>query len=165
MDGMIGIGVAHCHMANGTIIIIQGTHLGSVWLTRADGVPSKVDMVMSDNEEEFFGGDFGEACKQQCVKQGFTNADSPKQNGEVERAHCIIQNVGLVACIQAPIIFPHVQLPPTKSLWAEAVHWACDALNHTANTANLGKKSPPEMGYETAAPASPHPFLRPAYCR
>ena len=73
-------------------------------------------------------------CKQFCIKQEFTNADSPKQSGVVERALGIIQNAALAACIQAPIIFPLVQLPPTESLWAEAVHWACDALNHTATT-------------------------------
>ena len=65
----------------------------------------------------------------------------------------------------APIIFPHVQLPPTKSLWVEAIHWANDVLNHTATTANPGNKSPHEMWYETAVHASPHPFLCPAYCR
>ena len=103
--------------------------------------------------------------KQHCIKQEFTNADSPKQNGVIERALGIIQNAGLAACIQLPIIFPHVQLPPTKSLWAGAVHWACDALNHTATTANPENKSPHEMWYWTAAPASPHPFRRPAYRR
>ena len=60
--------------------------------------------------------------KQHCIKQEFTNADSPKQNGVIERALGIIQNAGLAACIQLPIIFPHVQLPPTKSLCTEAVH-------------------------------------------
>ncbi|CAN0386005.1 unnamed protein product, partial [Laminaria digitata] len=103
---------------------------------RADGVPSKVEIVRSDNGGEFFGGEFGEVCKQFCIKQEFTNADSPKQNGVVERALGIIQNAGLAACIQAPKIFPRVQLPPTKSPWAEAVHCACDALNHTATTPN-----------------------------
>ena len=112
---------------------------------RADGVPSKVEIVRSDNGREFFGGEFGEVRKQHCIKQEFTNADSPKQNGVVERALGIIQNAGLAACIQAPIIFPHIQLPPTKSMWAEAVHWACDALNHAATTANPGNKSSHEM--------------------
>ena len=106
-----------------------------------------------------------ERCKQHCIKQEFTNADSPKQNGVVERAQRIIQNAGHAACIQAPIIFPQVELPPTKSLWAEAVHWACDALNHTATTADPGNTSPHEMWYGTATPASPHPFPRLAYCR
>ena len=55
-------------------------------------------------------------CKQLFIKQEFTNADSPEQNGVVERALGIIQNAALVACIQAPIIFPLVQLPPTESL-------------------------------------------------
>ena len=104
-------------------------------------------------------------CKQHFIKQEFTNANSLKQNGVVERALGIIQNAGLAAYIQAPIIFPHVQLPPTNSLRAEAVHWACDALNHTATTANPGNKSQHEMWHGTAAPALPHPFQRPAYCR
>ena len=132
---------------------------------RADGVPSKVEIVRSDNGGEFFGGEFGEVCKQFCIKQEFTNADSPKQSGVVERALGIIQNAALAACIQAPIIFPLVQLPPTEFLWAKAVHWSCDALNHAATTANPGNKSPHEMWHGTAAPVSPHPFLRPAYCR
>ena len=68
-------------------------------------------------------------------------------------------------CIQAPIIFPHIQLPPTIFLWVEAVHWDCDALNNTATTVNPGRASPHEIWYGTDAPASPHPFLRLAYCR
>ncbi|CAN0450323.1 unnamed protein product, partial [Laminaria digitata] len=59
---------------------------------RADGVPLKVEIVRSDNGGEFFGGELGEVCKQFCIKQEFTNADSPKQNGVVERALGIIQN-------------------------------------------------------------------------
>ena len=47
---------------------------------RADGVPSKVEIVRSDNGGEFFGGEFGEVCKQFSIKQESTNADSPKQN-------------------------------------------------------------------------------------
>ena len=66
----------------------------------ADGVPSKVTIVKSDNGGEFFGCEFGEVCKQFCVTQEFTNADSPKQNGVVERALGIVQTAGLVACIK-----------------------------------------------------------------
>ena len=93
------------------------------------------------------------------------NADSPKQNGVAERALGIIQNVALAACILAPVIFPHVRLPSTKSLWAEAVHWATYALNHARTTANPNHKSPHEMWYDTVAHAPLHPFRRPAYCR
>ena len=45
-------------------------------------------------------------CKQLCVKQEVPNADSPKQNGVVERELGIIQNAGLAAFTQASIIFP-----------------------------------------------------------
>ena len=57
---------------------------------RASGVPSKVEIVRSDNGGEFFGGEFKEVCKQHCIKQEFTNAGSPKQNGVEKRALGII---------------------------------------------------------------------------
>ena len=107
---------------------------------RADGVPSKVVIVRSDNGGKLCGGELGEVCKQFFIEQEFTDADSPKQNGVIAKALGIIQNAALAACIQVPIIFAHVQLPPTKSLWAEAMHWADDALNHTVTTANPGTK-------------------------
>ena len=132
---------------------------------RGDGVPSEVERVRSDNGGEFFGGEFGDVCRQYCIKQEFTNAKSPELNGVAERALGIIQNAALAARIQAPILFPHVELPPSETLWAEAVHWACEALNRTATTSNPGNKSPYEMWHGKAAPASPHPFLRPGYCR
>ena len=82
---------------------------------------------------------------QYYVKQEFTNAKSPELNGVAERALGAIQNAAHAARIQAPIFFPHVELPPSETLWAKAVHWACEALNRTATTANPGSKSPYEM--------------------
>ena len=81
---------------------------------RADGIPPKVEIVRSDNGGEIHGGECGEVCNKYCIK--FTNANSPKQNGDVDRALGIIQNAAIAACIQAPIVFPLVQLPPTESL-------------------------------------------------
>ena len=72
---------------------------------RADGLPSEVETVRSDNGGEFFGGDFECACRQYCIKQEFTNAKSPELNGVTERALGIIQNAALAARIQAPILF------------------------------------------------------------
>ena len=132
---------------------------------RGDGVPSEVERVRSDNGGEFFKGEFGDVCRQYCVKQEFTNAKSPALNGRAERALRIIQNAALAARIRAPILFPHAELPPSETLWAKAVHWACEALNRTATTSHPGSMSPYEMWHGKAAPASPHPFLRPGYCR
>ena len=42
----------------------------------------------------------------------------------------------MAARSQAKVLFGHVQLPKTDRLWAEAMHWACEALNHTACSAN-----------------------------
>ena len=66
--------------------------------------------------------------------------------------------------MQAPIRFPHDVLLPSDTLWADAVHRACEALNRTATTSNPGYRSPHEMWYGEAASASPHPFLHLGYC-
>ena len=98
-------------------------------------------------------------------KTGIHKRKSPELNGVTERALRIIQNAALAARIQAPILFSHVELPLSETSWSEAIHWACEALNRTATTSNLGSKSLYEMWHVKPAPASPHPFLRPGYCR
>ena len=46
------------------------THSGCFWAyLRADGVPSEVERVRSDSGGEFFGGGFGDVCRQSCIKQ------------------------------------------------------------------------------------------------
>ena len=45
---------------------------------QADGTPSAVMAVRSDNEGEFFGRDFGKLCRKRGIKQEFTPADSPE---------------------------------------------------------------------------------------
>ena len=42
----------------------------------------------------------------------------------------------MAARIQAKVIFGHVQFPKTDLLWVEAMHWACEAMNHTACSVN-----------------------------
>ena len=131
---------------------------------RADGIPSTVMAVRSDNGREFFGGAFGELCRKRCIKQEFTPADSPKYNGVAERALGLINDAATAARIQATELYPGA--PDYPSLWAEAVSWACHALNCTATTANPGDKSPYEMWYGSPPPrGAVWPFLKPAVCR
>ena len=56
-------------------------------------------------------------------------------------------------------------MPATESLWAEASHWACDALNRTAMSANRENKSPHEMSYRKTSPVVLLPFLKAGYCK
>ena len=131
---------------------------------RADGIPSTVMAVRSDNGREFFGGAFGELCRKRCIKQEFTPADSPKYNGVAERALGLINDAAAAARIQATELYPGA--PDYPSLWAEAVSWACHALNCTATTANPGDESPYEMWYGLPPPrGAVWPFLKPAVCR
>ena len=138
------------------------TFLASV---RAVGKPSLVEIVRSDNGGEFFGGEFASVCNELLIKQEFTPAYSPQYNGVAERGLGLIEAAAMAARIQAKVLFGYVQLPETDNLWAEAMHWACEALNHTACSANPDSKSPNEMWFGEARPARPYPFLKPAYCR
>ena len=45
---------------------------------RADGVPSEVIIVKSDDGGEWYGGDFGSVCRHYCFKQEFTSAKCPE---------------------------------------------------------------------------------------
>ncbi|CAM9437793.1 unnamed protein product [Pylaiella littoralis] len=131
---------------------------------RADGTPSAVMAVRSDNGGEFFEGSFGELCRKRGIKQEFTPADSPKYNGVAERGLALINDAAVAARIQATEMFPGA--PDFPSLWAEAVSWACHALNLTATTANPGDKSPYELWYGSPPPhGGVWPFLKPAVCR
>ena len=51
---------------------------------RADGTPSAVMCVRSDNGADCFGEEFGTICRKRSIKQIFTSADSPKYNGVAE---------------------------------------------------------------------------------
>ena len=132
---------------------------------RADGIPSLVEIVRSDNGGEFFGGEFASVCNELLIKQEFTPAYSPQYNGVAERGLGLIEEAAMAARIQAKVSSGHVQLPKTDKLWAEAMHWDCEAVNHTAFSANPDFKSPYGMWYGEPRPDRPYPFLKPAYCR
>ena len=67
--------------------------------------------------------------------------------------------------IQARELLPGAQLPATESLWTEASHWACDAVNRTATSTNPANKSPYDMWYGKLPPEVLLPFLKPGYCK
>ncbi|CAN0364711.1 unnamed protein product, partial [Scytosiphon promiscuus] len=131
---------------------------------RADGTPSEVLAVRSDNGGQFFEGDFGSLCHSRGIKQEFTPAYSPQFNGVVERALGIIKNAALAARLQAPLMYPGAPSDPT--LWAEAVSWSCAVMNRTATKTNPGNRSPYEMWHGSPPPKGEvWPFLRPAVCK
>ena len=132
---------------------------------RADGATSEVEIVSLITEDNSSVEISGTCAGSIASNRNSPTQKSPELNGVAEKALGIIQNTALAARIQALIFFPHVELPPSETLWAEAIHWVCQALKRTVTTSNQGNKSPYEMWHGKAAPASPHPFLRPRYCR
>ena len=83
---------------------------------RADGIPSVVEIVRSDNGGEFLGGEFASVCNELSIKQECTPAYSPQYNGVAERRLGFIEEAAMAARIQAKALLGHVQLPKTDNL-------------------------------------------------
>lgn len=57
--------------------------------------------------------------------------------GVAEKArHMINSVVGLAVRIRRGNFYAHFDLPKIEVLWAEAMHWACDALSRTVTALN-----------------------------
>ena len=79
---------------------------------RADGIPSILATVRSDNGGEFHpDGPFGDLCRERGIRQQFSCAMSPEQNGVVERALAIIEATAMASRIQARELFPGIEIP------------------------------------------------------
>ena len=63
------------------------------------------------------------------------------------------ETAAMTARILAKVLFGNVQLPETDKLKAEAMHWACEAINHNACSYNPDSKSPNGMWFGEARPA------------
>ncbi|CAN0482948.1 unnamed protein product, partial [Discosporangium mesarthrocarpum] len=112
----------------------------------ADKVNHVVLTVRSDDGGEFMGGHFGDLCKHIRIRQEHTTANHPQLNGVAERGLGLVEAAQMSARLHATELYSHVVcLPPHEQLWAEASHWAADALNRTATTYNPGNTSPYEM--------------------
>ena len=134
----------------------------------AEGAPSEVEIVRSDNGGEFVGGAFGDVCRQDCIEQEFNNTKSPQFNGVAERTfgivHGIIHNAALAAHVQPHNLVLHIDLHPTQTLRTAPVHGASEPRNRTGPIPNRDIMSPHDMWYGETAFSSPHPFLRRGYC-
>ena len=85
--------------------------------------------------------------------------------GVSERALGLIETATMTGRIQVRQIFPGPQLQASASLWAEASHWACDVLNHTATTANPASKSTYDMWRGSRPPVVVPRFLKSGCCK
>ncbi|CAN0496655.1 unnamed protein product, partial [Discosporangium mesarthrocarpum] len=103
----------------------------------ADKANHVVLTVRSDDGGEFLGGHFSDLCKHLRIRQEPTTADHPQLNGVAERGLGLVEAAQMSACLQATELYSHVvRVPPHEQLWAEASHWAADAINRTATTSN-----------------------------
>ena len=125
----------------------------------------EVEAVRSDNGGEFTGDDFVQMCNRHRIRRECTAPHSPEFNGVGERGLDMIQEVASSARAQAPALYPDINVPTSRRLWAEAMQWACESVNRTATTANPNRASPYEMWYGHAAPLQTKPFLAPGFFR
>ena len=119
----------------------------------------------SDGGGKYRKGKFGDLCRSRGTKQESTTADSPQFNGVVERALGLIEMAAMAGRIQTREFFPRAHLPETESLWAQASHWACNALNRTATTVKPENNSPYEMWYGNPPTVVLLPFLKAGKCK
>ena len=95
--------------------------------------------------------------------QKFTSASSPQFNGVAEQALGSMEAAASAARIQAPILFPNVELPSSDYLWTEAMPWTCHTFYCSATTSNPHSKSPREMWHGSPPRRHLLPFFKPGY--
>ena len=66
--------------------------------------------------------------------------------------------------IEAPRLFPFVDMPCMDELWGKAVQWASETVNQTATSVNEGMLSPHEKDYRRPALLTLLPFMKPGFC-
>ncbi|GJS02298.1 putative ribonuclease H-like domain-containing protein, partial [Tanacetum coccineum] len=86
----------------------------------------RVKIIRSDNGTEFKNKDMLEFCRNKGIKQEYSNARTPQQNGVVERMNRTL--------IEATRTMLADSLLPT-TFWAEAVNTACYIFNRVTNSA------------------------------
>ncbi|GJV01813.1 putative ribonuclease H-like domain-containing protein, partial [Tanacetum coccineum] len=91
-----------------------------------------VKIIRSDNGTEFKNRDMLEFCGNKGIKQEYSNARTPQQNGVAER-----MNRTLIEA--ARTMLADLLLPTT--FWAEAVSTACYIFNRTATANTLADET------------------------
>lgn len=92
---------------------------------RADGAPSAIMAVQSDNGGELFPRTFQKHFAARVV----SNTSSSQQPGAAGTSVSTDQHSALAARTQATEL--HVSAPIYPLLWVEAVSWACHVLDHS----------------------------------
>ncbi|GJV46743.1 ribonuclease H-like domain-containing protein [Tanacetum coccineum] len=103
----------------------------------------RVKIIRSDNDTEFKNRDMLEFCGNKGIKQEYSNARTPQQNGVAERMNRTL--------IEAARTMLADSLLPT-TFWAEAVSTACYIFNRVTDIAqkdkNKAKRTKPSTGIE-----------------
>lgn len=104
-------------------------------------------------------------CDWRMVHQEFKTADVPKMNWVVERGLDCTQGAAQASCLEAPRLFPGVQLPASAHLWAEGCFWVREIMNPSSTTVNPDQRPPCELFYGTLPPLTLLLFLLPGHYR
>ena len=75
----------------------------------------------------------------------------------------MLEAAALAARIQAPILFPNVELPSSDYFWTEDMSWACHTFNCSTTTSIPDSKSPHEMWHGSPPRRHLLPFFNPGY--
>ena len=132
--------------------------------TRAQGTPSVVECLRSDNGTEFTKGEFVTPLDHHRIRREYTPVDSPKYDGVVGRRIAVYLEASMASCLEAPRLFGGVHLQPTGPLWAEACVQASDAINMSTRVSDKPDMlSPYQKLYGRAPFPRLLPFLKPGF--
>ena len=127
-------------------------------------VGGAVESFRTDNGSAFVNALFASLFATEKIRHEHTGVDGLKRNGVVERGLGLIEEGGMVACLEAPRLFLG-QLPGLDRYWVEAAIYINDCLNTTATTANAHFKSPHEACFRTLPPPNTLAFMQPGIHR
>ncbi|CAM9878429.1 unnamed protein product, partial [Laminaria digitata] len=127
-------------------------------------VGDDVTCFRTDNGVEFVNETFARLCGDKTIRHEHTGVDGPKHNGVAERGLALIQEGGMVACLEAARLFPG-QRHNLDHYWVEAAVYMNDCLNTTATAANADCKSPYEMYFRKLPLANNLAFMQAGFRR
>ena len=118
-----------------------------------------VECFRTDNGAKFTNEMFATSCRDKTIRHELSGVNMARHNVVVERGLSMIQDSGMVSCIEALRPFPR-QLPHLDRFWVEAAIYMNDCLNTTATTPNARYMLPYEDNFGRLPPSNTLTFMQ-----
>ena len=121
----------------------------------ARDTPSIVECIHSDNGTGFTKPEFVALLNDRGIRREYMPVNSPKHDGVVERRIAMTMELVMASRLEAPRLFGDAKMPPTQTLWAEAVRQRRDQHDGKDQGQAGHALAIPKVPRETAVCAAP----------